>query len=95
MNSISLAGERLQAELDRSESFDKAKIVALQAALIPITNSLFAVGFGFTSGDDDRSDPIRCFSFYCSQVSDHGDVHDVWLCGNFHCFVSDLHKKRF
>lgn len=44
MNSISLAGERLQAELDRNESFDKAKIVALQAALIPITNSLFAVG---------------------------------------------------
>ncbi len=44
MNSISLAGERLQAELDRNESFGQAKIVALQAALIPITNSLFAVG---------------------------------------------------
>ncbi len=44
MNSISLAGERLQAELDRGELYSKAKIVALQAALIPITNSLFAVG---------------------------------------------------
>lgn len=44
MNSISLAGERLQAELGRNETFDRAKIVALQAALIPITNSLFAVG---------------------------------------------------
>ncbi|MEP1094842.1 MAG: ABC transporter permease [Cyclobacteriaceae bacterium] len=44
MNSISLAGERLQAELDRNLSYDKARIIALQAALIPITNSLFAVG---------------------------------------------------
>jgi len=44
MNSISLAGERLQAELDRDLSYDKARVIALQAALIPITNSLFAVG---------------------------------------------------
>jgi putative ABC transport system permease protein len=44
MNSISLAGERLQAELERNVDYDKARVVALQAALIPITNSLFAVG---------------------------------------------------
>ena len=44
MNSISLAGERLQAEMQRGVSYDKARSVALQASLIPITNSLFAVG---------------------------------------------------
>lgn len=44
MNSISLAGERLQAELDRDPDYDKARVSALKAALIPITNSLFAVG---------------------------------------------------
>lgn len=44
MNSISLAGERLQSELSRDESIDAAKQTALKASLIPITNSLFAVG---------------------------------------------------
>lgn len=44
MNSISLAGERLQAELDRDLPYNQARVIALQAALIPITNSLFAVG---------------------------------------------------
>jgi len=44
MNSISLAGERLQSEMNRNESYEKARLTALQASLIPITNSLFAVG---------------------------------------------------
>ncbi len=44
MNSISLAVERLQAELERGVTYDEAKKIALKAALIPITNSLFAVG---------------------------------------------------
>ena len=44
MNSISLAGERLEAELSRGLSFEGARNKALNAALIPITNSLFAVG---------------------------------------------------
>jgi len=44
MNSISLAGERLEAEINRNVAYDRARIIALQAALIPITNSLFAVG---------------------------------------------------
>lgn len=44
MNSISIAGERLQAELDREVSFDIARNIAMRASLIPITNSLFAVG---------------------------------------------------
>ena len=44
MNSISLAGERLQAELARDIPYEKGRTIALQAALIPITNSLLAVG---------------------------------------------------
>ena len=44
MNSVSLAGERLEAEIKRSESFEQARIIAFKASLIPITNSLFAVG---------------------------------------------------
>lgn len=44
MNSISLAVERLEAELDREVSYDEARKIAYQASLIPIVNSLFAVG---------------------------------------------------
>ncbi|MEO9964694.1 MAG: ABC transporter permease [Reichenbachiella sp.] len=44
MNSVSLAGERLTSELSRGEDYTSARNTALRAALIPITNSLFAVG---------------------------------------------------
>ncbi len=44
MNSISLAAERLEAELGRNKSFTKARDIAFGASIIPITNSLFAVG---------------------------------------------------
>ncbi len=44
MNAVSLAAERLESELARGELFTKARGIALTAALIPITNSLFAVG---------------------------------------------------
>ncbi len=44
MNSISLAAERLESELSRDIPYEEARIIALKAALIPITNSLFAVG---------------------------------------------------
>ncbi len=44
MNAVSLAGERLQSEFDRGTSYLEARRIALQASLIPITNSLFAVG---------------------------------------------------
>ncbi len=44
MNSVSLAGERIKSELDRGVNFVDARNTALRAALIPITNSLFAVG---------------------------------------------------
>lgn len=44
MNSVSLAGERLEAELGRDVPYDQARKIALQTSLIPIINSLFAVG---------------------------------------------------
>jgi len=44
MNAVSLAGERLQSERRAGASYIDARRTALQAALIPITNSLFAVG---------------------------------------------------
>ncbi len=44
MNSVSLASERLAAEMKRGDDYATARPTALKAALIPITNSLFAVG---------------------------------------------------
>ena len=44
MNGVSLAAERLQAEIDKGVSYDDAKRIAFKASLIPIINSLFAVG---------------------------------------------------
>ena len=44
MNSISLAGERLEAETKRGIPYLQSRTIAFQAALIPITNSLLAVG---------------------------------------------------
>lgn len=44
MTAISLAAERFYAELPRVSSYDAARGIAFRAALIPITNSLFAVG---------------------------------------------------
>ena len=44
MNSVSLAAERYQAEISDGKSSDQARATAMQTALIPITNTLFAVG---------------------------------------------------
>ena len=44
MNSVSLAAERFEAECGRSADYNEARRAALQAALIPIVNSMFAVG---------------------------------------------------
>ncbi|MCK4839376.1 MAG: ABC transporter permease [Desulfobulbaceae bacterium] len=44
MNSVSLGGERLTAEMARDVPYEKARSIAFRASLIPITNSLFAVG---------------------------------------------------
>ncbi|MCH7549538.1 MAG: ABC transporter permease [Candidatus Krumholzibacteriota bacterium] len=44
MNTTSLAIERLHSELERGTSYEQARRDALRAALIPLTNSLLAVG---------------------------------------------------
>ena len=44
MNSVSLAAERLHAEVERNVSYEVARKIALQSSLIPVINSLFAVG---------------------------------------------------
>lgn len=44
MNAVSLAADRFLAEVARDVSYPEARRVALQTALIPIINSLFAVG---------------------------------------------------
>ncbi len=44
MNSVSLAGDRILAELSRDIPYPQARNTAMQTSLIPVTNSLFAVG---------------------------------------------------
>jgi len=44
MNSVSLAAERLHAEMARDVPYSQARTIAFNAAFIPVVNSLFAVG---------------------------------------------------
>ena len=44
MTAVSLAAERLYAELDHGLGWEQARLTAYQAAMIPVINSLFAVG---------------------------------------------------
>jgi putative ABC transport system permease protein len=44
MNSVSLAGERLYSELGHHGDYARARNIAFQAAMIPVINSLLAVG---------------------------------------------------
>jgi len=44
MNSVSLAAERFLSECERGLSYNEARNIAFRSSLIPITNSLFAVG---------------------------------------------------
>lgn len=44
MNSVSLAAERLTSEVDTGAAFEAARAGALRTALIPLINTLFAVG---------------------------------------------------
>lgn len=44
MTAVSLAAERLNAELAHDLSWDEARVTAFHAAMIPVVNSLFAVG---------------------------------------------------
>lgn len=44
MNSISICAERYFSEIERGSYYIEARSISFKAALIPITNSLFAVG---------------------------------------------------
>jgi putative ABC transport system permease protein len=44
MNAVSIAAERLESELAKDIPFTEARAQTYKAALIPIINSLFAVG---------------------------------------------------
>ena len=44
MTGISLAADRLIAELEAGRSHDQARATAFRTAMIPVTNTLFAVG---------------------------------------------------
>ena len=44
MTAVSLSAERLNAELNHGLSWDEARVVAFHAAMIPVINSLLAVG---------------------------------------------------
>lgn len=44
MNSVSLSAERLNAEISRDVPYDEARNIAFSSSLIPVINSLFAVG---------------------------------------------------
>ncbi len=44
MNAVSLGAERLEVEMERGDDYFKARSAAFRAALIPVINSLFAVG---------------------------------------------------
>jgi putative ABC transport system permease protein len=44
MTAVSLAAERLYAELGHTSDWEKARLAAYQAAMIPVINALFAVG---------------------------------------------------
>ena len=44
MNIVSLAGERFFVEKDRGENYENSRKIALETALIPLINALFAVG---------------------------------------------------
>jgi len=44
MTNISLAVERLHAELENGRTFERARDIAFRASMIPVINSFFAVG---------------------------------------------------
>jgi len=44
MNAVSLSAERLDVEMSRGTDYGDARRIALGAAMIPVVNSLFAVG---------------------------------------------------
>jgi putative ABC transport system permease protein len=44
MNAMSLAAERFETEIEQGASPDEARVTAMTTGMIPVINSLFAVG---------------------------------------------------
>jgi len=44
MNAVSISAERFESEISRENTYTDARAISYKAALIPITNALFAVG---------------------------------------------------
>ena len=44
MTSVSLSAERFRSEIEHGDDFNEARAIAFNASLIPVVNSLFAVG---------------------------------------------------
>ena len=82
MNVVSVAAERLHMEIDHGSPPTTARNQAFKAGLIPIFNSLLAVGFGVTTRHDDRSNIIWCLTADRSALSNCRDVHDYRCLGN-------------
>ncbi len=83
MNSVSLAVERLEAEIDRNVPYEQARIIALRTSHFSYPYYKFPAGSrtGFSARNDDRSNFIRSISVHSRKIPDHGDVHDIWFSG--------------
>jgi len=92
MNSVSLAVERLTAEMERNVDYQQARNTALRTSLIPITNSLFAVGLvslpGMMTG--------QILSGISPLVAArYGYVHDIRFCRHFFRLISKTGQAGF
>jgi len=68
MTNISLAVERLHAELENGRTFERARDIAFRAS----------------TGHDDRTNSFRGITAGRSALSDNGDVHDFWCSRTFY-----------
>ena len=77
MNSVSLSAERIYSELAGGATYEDARRCALNAALIPITNSLFAVGLVSLPGMMTGPDSGWGIANPGCSLPDYGYVHGV------------------
>ena len=65
MNSISLAAERLESELKQGQSYEKAKVIALQNIIDTDNQYATSCRFGISARNDDWTNIIWCITFDC------------------------------
>ena len=76
MNCVSLASERIHAEIDRGVKYKDAEKTAFNASLIPNPKFSFCCRSCFSTWDDDRTNSFRSVSINLSEVSNNGHVYD-------------------